>query len=448
MLQFLKPAKFINPVAKDMVDNQYKRYRLQLFLTAYIGYMAYYFVRSTLALAKPYFLKYGLSIAEVGYLGSALAVTYGLSKFIMGNVSDRSNPRYFLSIGLILSALINLLVPGLAWSYGALFTLMLLNGWAQGMGWPPCGRIMMHWFSDSERGTKMSIWNTAHNMGAGLLPLLVALGMLIYGSWRGLFYIPAITALFIAVLVLIFGRDTPQSVGLPSIEKYSHDYPLAEVEHGLKDREQEMTAKQILFDYVLNNKFVWYMALANVFVYCVRYGVLNWAPTYLTNSKHFSLEYANFGFALFELAAIPGTILIGWMSDKYFYGRRAPLGIITMLLIIGGLIAYQNAQNPLITFISLGVVGFLIYGPVMLVGVAALDLVPKKAGGTSAGFTGLFGYFFGTMGAEAFMGYLIQHYGWNAGFILLYVACILAVAFFMLSWNVHNKHIVPKMNLP
>ena len=64
-----------------------------------------------LALAKPYFLKDGFTMAQVGYLGSALAVTYGLSKFIMGNVSDRSNPRYFLALGLFLSALVNLLVP-------------------------------------------------------------------------------------------------------------------------------------------------------------------------------------------------------------------------------------------------------------------------------------------------------------------------------------------------
>jgi OPA family glycerol-3-phosphate transporter-like MFS transporter len=95
MFSFLKPARFINQVAEKHLDNHYKRYRIQLFLTAYIGYMAYYFVRSTLALAKPYLLQNDLSISQVGYLGSALAMAYGLSKFIMGNISDRSNPRFF-----------------------------------------------------------------------------------------------------------------------------------------------------------------------------------------------------------------------------------------------------------------------------------------------------------------------------------------------------------------
>lgn len=439
MRGFLKPAKFISPLAEEQIEKNYRRYRLQLFLTAYIGYTGYYFVRSTLALAKPYLIKDGLTIADVGYLGSALAVTYGLSKFIMGNISDRSNPRFFLALGLTLSAIVNLLIPANLASYNILFIMMLLNGWVQGMGWPPCGRIMLHWFSDSERGTKMSLWNTAHNVGAGLLPILVSIGVFIFASWHGLFYFPALVALGIASGVIIFGRDTPQSVGLPPIEKHRNDYPLEEVEHSLKDREAEMSAKQILFDYVLNNKNVWFIACANVFVYCVRYGVLNWAPTYLTKVKHFSVTSGNIGFSLFEVAAIPGTILIGWLSDRYFNGRRSPLGAITMLLIMCGIYLYWQSSSYWITMLGLGLIGFLIYGPVMLIGVAALDLVPKKAGGTSAGFTGLFGYFFGTMGAEALMGYLVQNFGWDSGFFLLFASCSMAILFFILTWNVHNK---------
>ena len=438
MIGFLKPARFIPALYMTKIDSSYRRYRLQLFLTAYIGYMAYYFVRSTLALAKPYLLKGGFSISQVGYLGSALAVSYGLSKFIMGNISDRSNPRFFLALGLILSALTNLAIPGTL-TFGALIFLMLLNGWFQGMGWAPCGRIMTHWFSDSERGTKMSIWNTAHNVGAGLLPFIIFAGVWLFASWDGLFYFPALLAIGIGVLVLVFGRDVPQTVGLPPIEVYRNDYPLEEVEHGLADREREMTTRQILFDYVLVNKNVWYMAIANVFVYCVRYGVLNWAPTYLNKVKHFSNVYSSLGFAFFELAAIPGTILIGWLSDKYFAGRRSPLGVITMLLIFCGLIVYWQSSSQLLTIAALGVIGFLIYGPVMLIGVAALDLVPKKAGGTAAGFTGLFGYFFGTMGAEALMGYLVQHYGWDSGFLMLIAASLLAVLFFAITWNIHKK---------
>ena len=50
----------------------------------------------------------------------------------------------------------------------AIIVMAVLNflvGWFNGMGWPPCGRVMTHWFSVTERGTMMSIWNCAHNVG-------------------------------------------------------------------------------------------------------------------------------------------------------------------------------------------------------------------------------------------------------------------------------------------
>jgi OPA family glycerol-3-phosphate transporter-like MFS transporter len=145
------------------------------------------------------------------------------------------------------------------------------------------------------------------------------------------------------------------------------------------------------------------------------------------------------GFAFFELAAIPGTILIGYWSDKYCAGRRSPLGFAAMMLIILSLVVYWYAHQNWLILAALGVMGFAIYGPVMLIGVAALDLVPKKAAGTAAGFTGLFGYFFGTMGAEALMGYLVQNYGWGSGFGLLMLASILAAMIFGLTWNLHSR---------
>ncbi len=69
-----------------------------------------------------------------------------------------------------------------------MFVLQFLNGWVQGMGWPPCGRTMVHWFSISERGTKMSIWNVAHNVGGALMPSLVTLGLYFFADdWKSIF---------------------------------------------------------------------------------------------------------------------------------------------------------------------------------------------------------------------------------------------------------------------
>jgi len=427
------------------VKRLYPKLRLRIFLMAYIGYFTYYFVRSSITLAKPWLLDHNLTgfvfnKEMLGVIGSALGVSYGLSKFFMGNVSDRCNMRYFLATGLILSGFINIIIPHFL-TFSALVVLAFINGWFQGMGWPPCGRIMSHWFSDGERGVKMSIWNTAHNVGAGLLPLaVIPAGIwLFHGDWHGLFYFAGMLAVFVGVMIILLGRDTPQSVGLPPIEKYRNDYPLTEIEKGLDDREREMTGKEILFKYVLTNKWVWLLAIANVFVYCVRYGVANWAPVYLTEIQHMSKAGGMLGYALFELPAIPGTIIIGWITDKYFNGRRAPMGIICMGLVMLGVFGYWHAESAAWDLFFLSFMGFMIYGPVALIGIAAVDLVPKKAAGTSAGFTGLFGYFLGTVAAEALIGSLVQIYGWATGFKVLTGACILSMICLAFTWNAHDR---------
>lgn len=435
MLEMFRPAPAIARMADDKVDGAYKRYRFQVFMSIFIGYAAYYFIRKNFNMASPYLIEtYGYTKAQVGAVGSALGLAYGISKFVMGNISDRCNPRYFMSAGLILSGIVNLMF-GFASSITMLCLLMFLNGWFQGMGWPPCGRTMTHWFSDKERGIKMSIWNVAHNIGGALVPTLTLAGLAMFSTWRGMFYFPAALSIAIGIGILIFMKDTPQSVGLPPIEEYKNDYPDVKID----DRERELTGKEILVKYVLCNKYIWYIAIANIFVYLVRYGIMDWIPVYLKEVKGFNIKEAGVAFALFEWAAIPGTIIVGWLSDKIFHGRRAPMGVICMLGVIVAVFTYWKSDSVMAINIAVASVGALIYGPVMLIGVAALDYVPKKAAGTAAGFTGLFGYVGGAVSANIIIGAVVDSAGWDGAFKLIIGACVLSIIFLGLTWNTHDR---------
>jgi OPA family glycerol-3-phosphate transporter-like MFS transporter len=357
-------------------------------------------------------------------------------------VSDRSNARTFLSVGLLLSALVTIfmgLSPLAMSSITIMFVLLFLNGWFQGMGWPPCGRVMVHWFSTKERGTRMSVWNVAHNVGGGLVGPLTIAAVALFGTWQSKFYFPGAVALLFAGIAWLLIRDTPQSCGLPTIEAYKNDYP---ADYSAKN-EQELTARQIFFDYVFNNRVLWYIAFANAFVYLVRYGILDWAPTYLEEAKGFSVKETGWAYFAYEYAGIPGTLLCGWISDKVFQGRRAPATIIYMVLVLVAVLVYwQNPPgNILIDNMALVAIGFLIYGPVMLIGVQALDLVPKKAAGTAAGLTGLFGYLGGALFANIAMGFVVDAWGWDGGFIVLVGACVLAIVFTALTWQKEKLHL-------
>ena len=201
-----------------------------------------------------------------------------------------------------------------------------------------------------------------------------------------------------------------------------------------------LPVRDIFFKYVLPNKYLWFIAISNAFVYMVRYGCLDWAPTLLSD-KGVDLTSAGWAYFAYEYAAIPGTIICGIVSDKMFQGRRAMPTIIFMLFValFIGLYWYASSletPNINIVILSLIGIGFFIYGPVMLIGVQALDLAPKNAAGTAAGLTGFFGYFFGTaILANSVIGYVAQSAGWNWTFILLLAACVLSILFMLLTVN-------------
>ncbi|MCX6932878.1 MAG: phosphoglycerate transporter protein PgtP [Verrucomicrobia bacterium] len=432
MISFLKPAQSISPLPADRIDPEYRRLRWQVFAGIFVGYAAFYLVRNNFALALPSILKAHPEFTKVqlGWAMTGLSVAYGISKFIMGSVSDRSNPRWFMALGLLLTSGVTFAfgtVPAIYDSLALIIVLQALNGWFNGMGWPPCGKTMVHWWSTKERGKIVAAWNAAHNVGGALVAVFATWAVVRFGDWGATFYFNAAIAAGVAGLILLLLRDTPQSCGLPAIESHKDDYP----PNYSADHERTFTFREIFVSHVLNNKFLWAIAIANAFVYFVRFGVVNWIPTYLQTAKGFNFKESGFAWTAFELAGIPGTLLCGWISDRVFKARRAPATILFMGLTLVGLLIYRwNDTGPYwIDVAALIMIGFFIYGPIMMIGLHALDLVPKKAAGTAAGFTGFFGYFLGSAPSGAGVGWIAHTWGWDGVFSTMIACCVLTMGF-------------------
>ena len=430
MFSFLKASPPAPRIESSRTDAEYKKLRWQVFAGVFIGYAAYYLIRKNFSLAIPYLIdEYGFTKADLGTVGVALSLAYGFSKFIMGNISDRSNPKYFITIGLLGSALVSLifgLVPGVLSSIPLMIVLAALNGWFQGMGYPPGAKTMTNWFSVSERGVWWSWWNVSHNLGGGLIGPLALLGLSIFGVWQSLFYLPALIAIVLAFIMFYLMRDTPESQGLPPVDEWKGEKIVEKVESA-----HTLSSKDIFMKYIINNKFLWAIALANVFVYFIRYGIIDWAPTYLKEVKHFSVDKQSWAYFLYEYAGIFGMLASGYLSDKVFKGHRAPPMLLFLTGVLIAIIVYwKNPEgNPLVDNICLVAIGFLIYGPVMMIGLQAADLVPRVATGTATGLTGLFGYLLGSASAGYVMGKLVDLFGWDGGFYALIVSCFLGVGF-------------------
>jgi len=430
IFSFLRPAPHVARIPRQQAERLYPKMRWQMMESTFIGYASFYFVRNNLpVVSREMGLALNYSKEQVGNILAVTAIAYGVGKLFMGAWSDRSNPRYFMPLGLTLTAICNFAFGAVS-SYPVHLALWALNGLAQSMGWAPCGRSLGHWYSVSERGTKFAFWNVAQNVGGGLTGILVAYTTGLLG-WRSAFYVPGILAIVCAIYLLVRLRDTPQSLGLPPIEEWRNDFPAG----ATKEKEKELGTADLLINYIFRNGYIWLFAFANFFVYIARYSMLDWGPTYLKEVRHATLGEGGVSTAALEFSAIFSTILMGWLSDK-LGGRRGMISVLCMIPVLFSYlgIIYGPASHLWISLGLFSVIGFFVYPTVLLLVVSALDFTSKKAVGTAAGFLGLFGYLGRTAEGEG-IGWLAQRYGWTPALHAVVVATILAIVLLSFTWK-------------
>jgi sugar phosphate permease len=468
----------------------FKYWQWRIIITSMVVYAIYYFVRKNFSIAMPGLTaEYGITNTSFGIVIAVGSLIYGLSRFVNGFIVERVSARLFMAIGLILCALANFCFGfGVDLSYaitgvheGPQFvnTLILfmgvtivLNQYFQGFGFPTCARILPQWIAPGELSTKMSIWNTSHSIGSFAAVLFCGFIMTImgtdlrdnpeviaritenlsssikgwdslsaadqsgrilsyaahYGAWRWCFIIPGIVAIGGAILCVLGLRNSPQSVGLPEIKGSETGKEKLEGIPGAH--------KAYLRHMVFRNKWVWMLSLANVFVYVLRMGVLDWGPKFLTEDRGMDIKSAAWSVALFELTAVLGTIFAGWASDHIFKGKSHRMCFFCMVGAVATLsiFAFCRTLSPLWSTIVLSLSGFCIYGPQALICINAANQATKEASATANGLTGICGYVGSALSALG-VGFIADHLGWNSVFVTFIIVGTIGILLFALMWG-------------
>jgi OPA family glycerol-3-phosphate transporter-like MFS transporter len=424
------PAAHIARLPEPQIKKLYPKLRWRILESTFIGYATFYLVRNNLpVVSKEMGQALHYSKGQIGDILALSVITYGLGRFFMGSISDRSNPRYFMPIGLLLTAFCNFAFATTS-SYHMHLALWTMNGLAQSMGWAPCGRSLSHWYSIRERGTVFAFWNLAQNVGGGLVGIIAAYCTLLMG-WRSAFYVPGVLAVICAIYLILRLRDTPQSVGLPSIEEYHDDYP-----KGVnRDGEKELGTRELFVHYILKNRYLWLFAGANFFAYVARYAMLDWGPTYLKEVKHASLGEGGIGTFILESSAMLSTVLVGWLSDK-LGGRRGMICLLCMIPVFLAFIGiiYSPDNKLWIDLTLFGIIGFFVYPAVMLLGICSLDATSKKAVGTANGFISIFGSL-GRMAESKGIGTLVERYNWDVALYAIAISTFLGIILLAFTWK-------------
>jgi OPA family glycerol-3-phosphate transporter-like MFS transporter/OPA family sugar phosphate sensor protein UhpC-like MFS transporter len=410
-------------------ERSFRKAQTKFILSSAIVYAFFYLTRKNLSMAQPGMLEEGvISTYAIGTMLTIHGIVYGLSRFANGFWADRLNGRIFMTVGIALSALMNILF-GCA-SLSILFAVFwVLNGWTQGMGFPPCAKMLTHWIHPKELATKMSAWNTSHSFGAvmalGLCSLLLGpLGL----GWRWCFIIPGLLAVLAAVFCFFCVKDSPAEAGVEELE----------IEGGKTESESKtfVTAAERR-RLVFGNRVIWLIAFANFFVYIVRFGFLDWGPTFLKQFKGIPVAKGGLMTIAFELAAIVGTIFAGWVTDKWFKGRGVRTCVFCMLFaaLFSFGFWYLPSGAPIwqATLLLMGA-GFCIYGPQALIGIIAANQATKEAAAMANGFTGIMGYL-STLVSGIGVAFIKTHYGWGAALCSFAAFALIGMILFLCAWK-------------
>ncbi|MGN0848052.1 MAG: MFS transporter [Kiritimatiellia bacterium] len=412
---------------------KFQKAQWRFIICSMIAYAFFYLTRKNLSMAQPSMLEEGVvTMEQLGLIMSVHGVLYGVSRFVNGFWADRLNGRVFMAIGLALSAATNALFG--CSSLAILFGLFwVVNAWTQGMGFPPCAKMLTHWIHPKELATKMSIWNTSHSFGAvlalGLCSLILYMGF----GWRWCFYAPAALAALAAVFCFFFVKDSPSEAGVPEL---ALDEATAGGHGGGEATARAVTTRDRL-RLVYGNPVIWTVALANFFVYIVRFGFLDWGPTFLKQFKGIPVAKGGLMIIAFELAAVVGTIFAGWVTDRVFKGRGVRTCVICMLFaaLFSFGFWYLPSGAPIwqATLLLMGA-GFCIYGPQALIGIVAANQATKEAAAMANGFTGIMGYASTTVSGYG-IALIKMHYGWGVTLASIAGFALVGMVLFLLAWN-------------
>ncbi|MBF0106108.1 MAG: MFS transporter [Deltaproteobacteria bacterium] len=424
----------------EAIKKIYQRRRWSVFLSVTFGYGFYYVCRLSFSVVKKHLLEDKIFDAnQLGQIGTALFLTYAFGKFFNGFLADRLNIKRFISLGLLLSAVVHLILGSMN-GFFLFVVLWGLNGWFQSFGAASSVVSLSQWYSPRELGTYYGVWITSHNIGAVVTYLGTAFFVTTWG-WRMGFIAPGVICACAAVFFYAFMYDRPQTYGLPQPGVYRNDPLKSPATESVWALQRE----------VIKNPAVWVLGLSSACMYIARYAIESWGIVFMGTQKGYDTMTAATIMSTSQMSGLVGTILSGIISDRFFNSRRNWIALIFGILYALSLAAflYLPKGHLWLDIGSMVVFGFAL-GVLLcyLGGLMAVDISSKRAAGAAMGMIGLFSYL-ATALQDSVSGYLIETgkviyegqttYDFGPVSLVWISAAVLSIVFATLVWNVKPK---------
>lgn len=367
-------------------------------------YALYYLGRVNISVVLPALaLDLGVSRAEVGALGTIFFWVYGIFHFISGEIGSHVSPYRLVSLGLLASAVINLVF---AFQSSLIVMLILwgLNGVAQSGGWSPMFRILAERLDRRHIKRVSTIMPFSYVIGTAITWVLIGAAVT-GGNWRIAFWLPGV----ILLLVLVFWR----AAGIDAPKSKSSGIRLATMIAEARGIAFVMSAAA-LSGYVFN-------------------GTIIWLPSYILDTGLIADGLVGAVAALTQVVAIAGLFLA-----RYLVERSNQVFVTAVQLFSAAGIAFLLLSMTAGLF-TIVVVAFALLalngGFGLTVSSMPLLLAPAGRASSTTGSVNMMSTFFGGMAGFS-IGGLVELSGWSAVFSLWGALLLLAC---LLIWR--NRHI-------
>ena len=417
------------------IKRRYAAYRIRSFAVLWFVYGGYYLCRNCYFVAKPAIgSAMGISNAELGLIDLAFLSTYAVGQFINGPLGDRFNNKLMIGAGMMLSVLMAVLF-GLSSTLPLFVLFWAINGYAQSTGWTSCVKSVDQWFTSKERGTVMGFWSTCYQV-IGFFARILSAASIGWLGWRYAFFNPAAAMFLIAVVFLFVHANSPADAGLPPLDSVYGGSRVNEAGRDPAGAQGEESHGAIV-KAILKTRTLWLVGVAFFCITFVRYAMMSWLAKYLYDALRLSETTAGYLSAIPEIAGLFGTILAGYISDRFFQSRRGP---VTTLMLTGltvgcALQGFLAAQGIWWNLAGLCFIYFMLHGPIsILVGTVAMDFGGGRGTATAAGLINGMGAIGATIQGP-FIGWFSDKYGWGFFFYLFIGLSVLATLLTASLWN-------------
>jgi OPA family glycerol-3-phosphate transporter-like MFS transporter len=401
-------------------------------------YTSFYMCRYNLPLAsKAISDQFHYNYKQMGQIVGTWMIAYAVGQILNGLLTDRIGGKRAMLIGAAGTIIMNIAF-GAASFWGLLWLFILIrgmDGYLQSFGAPGMTKIKAAWFQKIERGGFAGIFGFMINLGRfGIFKLGPALlaGFTILGMirvpplhWRWLFWVPSMICAVVAVGMAFAVDETPEEAGYPGLIPGDTD------ETGEASTATHASMQEV-FGKIMKNPAVWFVAAAYACTGVVRQSVDQWFPRYMQDRFHTDLNSTQFQFLAFliPVVASAGSLVSGYISDRFFAGRRSPVAaalylIEAVVILIG---AQFHTANMAVLFLIL--ISFTANSTHSILGTAAaMDIGGRKMTGFASGLIDSFQYFGGSLA-----GYMLTpllDISWNYYFYFMapfgFIGCILMV---------------------